>query len=258
MVFSTQPEVQPFLEELLCRVQAVLGEKLAGVYVFGSLVWGDFDPEISDIDLLAVIEAELSDQEFEALDQVQQVLVRAYPQWENRLEIAYISRQGLWEFKSRPATIAITSPGEPFHRKTADEDWLINGYIVQEKGVALYGPEAATLIPAISKSEYLEAVKKQAKAWYTWIEHTRYSRPYQGYAILTMCRVLYTVRRGEQVSKKQAMEWARQAYPRWAGVIETAWQWRKDYRLEGVDPETTYLPTEKVVHEMIAEILAEG
>lgn len=53
------PEVDALLKGLLAEMQCVLGEWLVGLYLYGSVVMGDFDLGISDVDLLAVTEAEL-------------------------------------------------------------------------------------------------------------------------------------------------------------------------------------------------------
>jgi predicted nucleotidyltransferase len=59
--------INELLEELLTNTQNILGEKLVGVYLYGSLVIGDFDPTISDIDLVAALTSDLDDEEFAAL-----------------------------------------------------------------------------------------------------------------------------------------------------------------------------------------------
>jgi predicted nucleotidyltransferase len=46
-------DVNQLLEQLLSSLQTILGKKLVGLYLYGSLVTGDFDHECSDIDLLA-------------------------------------------------------------------------------------------------------------------------------------------------------------------------------------------------------------
>ena len=47
-------DINELLEILLTSMQKILGEKLVGLYLYGSLVIGDFDPAISDIDLFAL------------------------------------------------------------------------------------------------------------------------------------------------------------------------------------------------------------
>jgi aminoglycoside adenylyltransferase-like protein len=54
-------------------------------------------------------------------------------------------------------------------------------------------------------------------------------RGYQTYAVLTMCRVLYTLEFGAVVSKPAAARWARKELDdKLPGLIERALAWTKD------------------------------
>lgn len=252
---TTYSDINHLLDSLLASIRAALGSKLVGLYLYGSLVWGDFDYDISDIDLMAATAGDIDEKEFALLEAIHNDFARNNPVWDNRLEIAYISTQALRTFKTQSSSIAIISPGEPFHLKEAGRDWLINWYVVQEKGLTLYGPAPQTLIEPISKEEFLQAVKAQAAAWREYVIHTRSSRPYQGYAILTLCRALYAYENGEQVSKQQAALWAQQRLPGWAPLIRDALKWRQDYRNKPVDPAATYPQTVKFVEFVIDQIV---
>jgi predicted nucleotidyltransferase len=258
MAATLYPEINNLLDMLLARMQAVLGKRLAGLYLFGSLVWGDFDYEASDIDLLAVTTTGIDDNEFTQLEKMHNEVAGLFPAWYDRIEIAYQSLEALRTFKTVRSPIAVISPGEPFNLKEAGRDWLLNWYVVQEKGRALYGPAPGTLIDPISKEEYVQAVREQAEEWRDYIIHTRHSRSYQGYAILTMCRALYAIKNGEQVSKNQAARWAQQHLPEWSDQIQKALQWRQDHRNRQIDPEATYPETVKFVTFVIDCIKAEN
>ncbi len=83
------------------------------------------------------------------------------------------------------------------------------------------------------------------------------SRPSQAYAILTVCRGLYTSRYGEQVSKRQAALWAAETLPEWVSLIQNALIWRKTWRDVDVDQEATLAETRQFVHFVIDQILGE-
>ena len=51
---SPYPEVNALLNVLLPAVQAILGNRFVGLYLHGSLAYGGFNPETSDIDFLVV------------------------------------------------------------------------------------------------------------------------------------------------------------------------------------------------------------
>jgi predicted nucleotidyltransferase len=253
MQATAYPDINGMLEDLLARIQAILGQKLVGVYLYGSLVWGDFDPDISDIDLLVVIASELDDGEFSALDRMHLDVVGKRMRGEDRLEIAYVPVAALRTFKARASTIAIISPGEPFHLKEAGVDWLINWYTVQEQSVTLFGPAPTTLIDPISKEEYLRAVRRQVQDWGEWVYHGR-DRPWQAYTILTMCRALYAVTHGRQASKRQAALWAQQELPQWSPLIGDALAWRAAWRDDVADPEATFPETVRFVQFIIGQV----
>lgn len=248
---NTQEEINNLLESFQSAIIPILGSNLFGIYLYGSLVGGDFDCEISDIDLLVVTQSDIDKNEFSKLDNMHLELTKIFPNWDDRIEVAYIAINALKTLKTQRSQIAVISPGEPFNIKDAGTDWLINWYLIREKSITFLGPDPKTFIEAISKQEYFYAVKSQMKEWYDWIVHTKNSRPFQSYAVLTMCRGLYVLQNGEQVSKKQAAIWAQKSYPQWASIIEKAITWRMDYKNKEVDPTLTYNEVEKSVLEMI-------
>lgn len=258
MQATIDPEVNALLGDLLLAIRRILGERLVGLYLYGSLVWGDFDYDISDIDLLAATAVDVDDQVGDELKRMHDDLARKYPAWNGRIEVQYLALAGLRTFKTRRGRMAVISPGEPFHVIEAGRDWLLNWYFVQQKGVTLFGPPPATLIEPISKAEYIDAVRAQTREWRTYIRRAADSRPYQAYAILTLCRALYATRTGEQVSKRQAALWAEGELPQWAGLIEDALRWRAAYREQNVRPEATFPVAERFVHEVIDRIVGEG
>jgi predicted nucleotidyltransferase len=57
-------EVNTLLKEITADFPTLLGDNLTGIYLYGSLTQGAFDPGLSDIDCIAVTRAELSNEEF--------------------------------------------------------------------------------------------------------------------------------------------------------------------------------------------------
>jgi len=221
-------QVNDLLSSLLSNIQNVLGKKLVGVYLYGSATAGDFDPNLSDIDLLAAVETEITDKEFFELEKMHSDFVQKYPEWKDRIEVAYYSLHGLKTFKNERSQIVVISPGEPLNIHDAGHDWLINWYVIQENGIAFFGPHQSTLIPKISKDEYVEWVKKQTLLWRDRIDDfdQKTTTGSAAYAIYTMCRAMYAARYGQQASKKYAISWAQKEFPQWTSLLELAADWR--------------------------------
>ena len=249
------PDINRLLESLLSRMRQILQERLVGVYLYGSLTTGDFDPGSSDIDLLAVTSSGVSGAEFEALRAMHLEFSRENPGWEDRVEVAYLSAAALRTFRSVRSPIAVISPGEPFHMSEAGRDWLMNWYVVRENGVALFGPPAESLIAPITREEFAGCVRDYAVDWGDRIGEVP-DRKGQAYAILTMCRALHLHRTGETASKRQAALWAQKELPQWSGLIQSALAWRGAWREEQVDHTATRAETIRFVNFARDQILA--
>lgn len=48
---------------------------------------------------------------------------------------------------------------------------------------------------------------------------------HQSYAILTMCRILYTINCDAIASKKTAASWVKITFPQWSKIIQAAETW---------------------------------
>ena len=250
-------DINQLLELLLSGMQKILGAKLIGLYLYGSLVIGDFDPNISDIDLVAALSSDIDDKEFGALQKMHDDFAKKFMEWDGRIEVCYISVAALHAVRSSTSQIANISPGEPFHRRESSREWLTDWYVVREKGIPFFGPSPKSIIEPISKDEFIQSVKANAKAWREWI-HDMHNRKSQAYAILTLCRALYTFKHGEQVSKKQAAIWTEQEFPEWSSLIQNALLWREDWRNEQVDHAETFPETLRFIHFAISQIEKEA
>lgn len=221
--------VADILDQLTAGLCAALRDNLVGVYLYGSLITGDFDPSVSDLDLVVVLRQALDDADFEALQQLHETVIRDKPEWQNRLELAYISQRGLRRFRSEASTIGIISPGEPFHLIQAGSDWLISWYALREDGAALLGPPIESLVNPISAHDYLRAVREHIEGYRAMVTGMA-DAAMLSYTTLTVARGLYTLCHGQPASKIKAAAWAQEIFPHWSPLIQLAWAWRVDPR----------------------------
>ena len=63
------PAINNVLSEWVRGVKRLLGENLIGLYLSGSLAYGDFVPERSDIDLQAVVQSPLTQDELRSAEE---------------------------------------------------------------------------------------------------------------------------------------------------------------------------------------------
>ncbi|HSH55965.1 MAG TPA: nucleotidyltransferase domain-containing protein [Candidatus Limnocylindrales bacterium] len=94
-------DVNKVLELLARGLKELLGGQLVGLYLTGSLTYGDFDKGSSDIDFLAILNNPLSDEQLETIKQLHQQIGEAVPFWAKRLEGSYVSVEMI-KTKERP------------------------------------------------------------------------------------------------------------------------------------------------------------
>ena len=252
----TSCEANDALSALFPRMQEALGDNLLGLYLYGSAVWGDFDEGISDLDLLAVVQREIAEADLPALHTLHDGFVTDFPQWNDRIEVQYFTPDALAHFRERASPMANISPGEPLHIITSGAEWLSNWYFVQEYGFTLFGPAPDTFIPAIDHVEFLAVVLEYADHFGEHIADYRGALPGQGYAIMTLCRSLYTTVHGKQVSKHKAAAWVAATWPEEAEIIADAFVWRTNFRHTQPAAEVYFPRTEAFVQRMLARIPA--
>lgn len=224
MLPTRDPEIAALLERLRDETRRVLGDRLVGLYLHGSLVTGDFDRHRSDLDLLAVLSDEVSEEDAERLGQMHARLVEDHPAWQGRIEVAYVPAPALRTFRTRPGRMARISPGEALHLTEAGRHHLLTWDAARQEGVPLVGPPPGEVIPQITRAEFVAVVREHAASWRGWVEDMRHPGG-QAYAVLTLCRALYSSAHGGQLSKRAAGRWAQERLPEWGALIGWALEW---------------------------------
>ena len=224
------PEVNALLDLLLAGVQAVLGDRFAGLYLYGSLAAGEFDPARSDIDFLVATVGDLPAGLIPALAAMHERITAASPRWAAMLEGSYIPLDALRRYDPANAVHPHLTMGDGLHVEHHDADGVILRHILREQGIALAGPPPRTLIDPVTPDDLRRAVVDLFHSWWEpMIDNpVRLESPlYQTYAVLTMCRILYTLHHGAVVTKPVAAHWARAVLgDRWAALIDCALAWQ--------------------------------
>jgi hypothetical protein len=251
MKWQQHDEVNHIIEKLLIGHQQIFGEKMAGFYLYGSLIWGDFDIVSSDIDTLCAITSEVTPEEIECLRIMHEEIANESPLWRGRVEVHYASIDGLKHFRKYSSKMGNISPGEPLHIIDAGIEWLDEWYCVQEYAITLFGIDKAEAIPRIEKSEFIQTICSYARSFRERIKASKQCCYSQAYAILTLCRALYTLKNEEQVSKLAAAHWAMDFLPEYRDIISNALTWRHERNSSVHDPSETYVLAEKFVNDIV-------
>jgi predicted nucleotidyltransferase len=187
-------------------VERVLRDRLVGIYIHGSVALGSFDPEHSDVDFLVVTEAELDERDVE-------LLAELHGRLGERLDGSYLPLGVFRRFDpERVMHPHIESRGGRLFVDRHGGETVIYRHVLRESGVVLRGPPPRELIDSIGAVDLRWGVCDVLENWWRpMLERTSdelWEAPYRHYAVVTMCRVRFTLETGAVVSKPDAAQWA--------------------------------------------------
>lgn len=220
-------DVNEILNLLLTRVKEILREEFIGMYLYGSLSRGDFNPETSDIDFLVVTRGELSVEKTAGLESMHNEIWSSGLKRATRLEGSYVPQDLIRRHDPEGVPCPTVNEGKFFVDRRGS-DWVIQRHIVREYGVILAGPDPKTLIDPVTPADIRSAVHGILQEWWfpmiddpTWLK--KHGSNYHGYAVITMCRAMHAIEHGTIVSKPVAVQWAKEnLMTQWIPLIDQA------------------------------------
>lgn len=224
-------EVNPLLEELLKGVRVALGGQFVGLALDGSLANGDFDRD-SDVDFVVVTKDEISPETFAALDKMHRRISKLALPFATQLEGSYLSRKAIWKHDPALTLHPNLERGENERLKWAEhgEDWAVHRFVLRERGITLEETDFKTLISPVLPDDLKRAMHLNMTEWAIPLldtPATLASRGYASFVVLSLCRILYTLRYSDVVSKVVAARWAKTVLEaRWTKLIDAAWEGR--------------------------------
>jgi hypothetical protein len=227
------PAVNVALRDFLASAQAILGPRLCGMYLVGSLAVGDFDPATSDLDIIVVTDSALSDGQITALRGWHTRFGASDAPWAERLEAIYIPQADLRS--SASGHYPQVERDRPFFVEPLEPGWSVQRCTLREHGVVIAGPNPRDLLDPVNADEMRREGAVIVHSWLdqaerdpTWLDWAR-PRPYFTFVVTTLCRLLYTLETGSVASKPTATRWAQQELDdRWSGLIVRSWKARHE------------------------------
>jgi predicted nucleotidyltransferase len=221
------PDVNEVLHLLLINVKEILKDQFVGMYLYGSLSSGDFNPETSDIDFLFVTSDVLSEETISKLDAMHRETWATSLKRAGKLEGAYVPRELIRRHNPNGLACPTINEGRVYVAPLGS-DWIIQRHVVREYGVVIEGPDPKTIIDFVSPDEIRGAVLAILQEWWfpmledpAWLRD--HEHEYHAFAVITMCRALHALEHGTIVSKPKAVHWARTRLPEpWLSLIDKA------------------------------------
>ncbi len=229
------PELNDLLTNFVSRARSILEANLVGVYLTGSFALGGGDAA-SDCDFVVVTTGRVGDEHERALRQLHEEIPSWPGYWAFNLEGSYAPKADLqtltaigrpWLYVNRGGRELEWSP----HCNTEDVRWVL-----RERPLILEGADPhdfACEVPAIALQQkmrpQIENFLNDLLTWTTFeISWT------QRYAVEAISRMLYTLERGQVISKQDALDWGSVAMPSgWGDLID---QVRQDRFVQWNEP----------------------
>jgi len=215
------PPVAGTLRRLTVALDQILGPRLLGAYLYGSLTQGAFDPARSDLDCIVVVRRDPTHAQFRKLA-VWLGDAAKDDTWISRLQMQILLRGRLLRPDPRGALYQFGV----LRRSGSDGNPIIWRNVLAS-GVTLAGPPPETFIPRITDQMMFAALRREMGYLRTELADPaspwRDRRFYRAYAVLTLCRILYSHATNDVVSKRRAARWALRTVPtRWHALIQAA------------------------------------
>ncbi|MDP4090973.1 MAG: DUF4111 domain-containing protein [Bacillota bacterium] len=219
-------EGRELLDKLVKHSCRIFGSNLVGIYLHGSMAMGCFNPMKSDIDILVVVENEITDLQKKMFMDVIVALNDNAPAKGIEMSVVrskycrdfiyptpfdlHFSNMHLAWYKSNPTEYIEKMKG-------IDHDLAAHFVITKNRGIVLYGKTISDVFGEISSEAYLDSIKKDI------IEAEEEVKDNSIYIILNLCRVLAYVLERLVLSKKEGGEWGiRNIDDKYQGLIKEA------------------------------------
>lgn len=203
-------EYTNLLNKITHTSKQIFGEKLVGIYLHGSIAMGCFNPEKSDIDLVFVIEKEITDEE--KLDFMNVIVKLNESAPKKGLELSIVKREVCQPFiYPTPFELHFSSmhldwfqkdpKGYVKNMKGIDKDLAAHFTVIREYGIVLYGVAIQDVFAEVPKEDYFDSIFEDIQD----AKEDIIRDPM--YIILNLCRVLAAVQDGVVLSKEQGGAW---------------------------------------------------
>ena len=194
-----------FLKLFQHKLRCILGAKLIGIYIHGSVAQNAFRWERSDVDALAVVSERLT--AAERLHFVEEIRALSVEGPAKGIEVSVLTEAELREGAHPYVTECHYSPfWDEYVREVGWENWDdesrrdedITSHIfnLRQKGIVLEGPEITVLFPDISREIFMES-----------IAYDEHDAPVDMVdSVMNLCRYHFFLRSGELLSKEEGLQ----------------------------------------------------
>lgn len=201
--------VNLMLERVISNFQCLLNENLVGVYLHGSAAMGCFNAEKSDIDLILVVETDITQRDMMQLKTILLDFDEAYSPISIEMSVVlkkYIENliyptPFLFHYSKFHREKYLNTP-DYLVSNGVDHDLIAHFKMIVERGKCLYGQSIESYFPEIPRAYFIDAINRDRNCSLEEIIEN------PDYFILNACRFLMYLREEKHGSKLEGGKWA--------------------------------------------------
>jgi predicted nucleotidyltransferase len=218
------PQSNLALELLLRLTRDFFEERLVSVVLYGSIVFDDLAPGYGDLDFVAVVDGDLSDDDCRKLVETRRPLRSGdYGIVCRMLEGAFLPRRMLNPDIAGKALWWGTSGERPWDRNQLG--WLVL-HVIRERGFVIWGRDVRHEIPEVSRARCIEDPEQ---GYLATRDRARGGDLHSVDWLLDSARQLLWLREGRLSSKSEAADWGHlHARGAWRELLPRAKELRRN------------------------------
>lgn len=223
-------EINKMLTSFVQGTEHIFSENLVGIYLSGSLAYGYFNVNKSDVDLVTVLRKPAIARDIKQVKLLYKEIENDYSIWAGRLESSHVPIDMLYSVLPPKIPRPYYNNRTFYEKAPYGNEWIIDKYLLYEYGVPLIGKQFREITTPVDVLEVQKAcIRDLFEEWVpktTNLELLNDSH-YQSYMVLNLCRILYTIMQHPTGSKIVAASWIKNEFgQQWRDLIETAEQWQ--------------------------------
>jgi predicted nucleotidyltransferase len=206
------PSLHPFLIEYLKTITTLFPNQIEGAYLYGSLCLGAYQEGKSDIDLLVVLNRNLTTEEIKRLRKAHKQLRKYY--YGRLMDGMYLSVADLGKQNHELDPYPYCFKG-----KIKFGYWDVNAvtwWLLKHKGIRLYGTDISELDIPVHWGHVIDTMKYNLNEY--WMPKTKQTFSFLvdemvEFCVLTLSRIICTYEFGEILAKQDAVKKAQDLVP---------------------------------------------
>ena len=207
-------DLKAFIDTIKTQLLELLDNNLFGIYIYGSISYGNFEEHRSDVDIIVVTKHQLNKKELRKLRRWYNSNTVKQGRWTKRLEMDYAVLSKLVSDKKYGIKTARFADGRLYDRESSEAGNPITWINIRDCGISLFGPKPKEFVPKISNKKLFSALKSEFEAVKNYADEGPSNLWGQVYNLITLCRIVYTFRKKKLISKKEAGKWGLKHLPK--------------------------------------------